>query len=535
MAQHEGTPRPMADRAVEGAPPRLRAALPRPHELLAALGAARPAIGLTAAVAAVFLVHLPVLGNYFFNDDVVPLAEIASRSTPGYLKDLFLLDDLTPNWRFLTGLAYLAEYRTAGLDPFPYLLVNVLVHTATVALLFWLLWRALDAVLPAFFGATLFGLTAAHVPTVGQVTAFNNVFAAFFLMAALVTLYEGLERRRLPFWLAASVLCFAGAIAANESSAVSAPVLGLIVLWKLPQRDGWWRDGRTWLRVALVSAPFALLGIAAVAGFAACGCTEADLYDGEHIVSNLWQYLGRLLYPVGLDIPGNVSAAHSVAGPVVLVLALLAIARGPALGRIAAVWLLLAIAPYVPVGLWSAARYDYLAAAPFSVLAAVYAWELGRYATRLAPAAAAALALLAVAGVSLAAWQGFEQNQAFADATGRWRSFVRALETSGLDPEPGSTVYVRGGPVTEPLAQCAVVPAIGTLLWGDVKLFSYTEADLPSYRIKPGYGVSVFEYTDGRFVPVPEAPPGDSSARPLPFVDPEAEGNLCRLDVPLAQ
>ena len=58
-----------------------------------------------------FAVQAPVLGHYFFNDDFVPLADIATRSTGGYIKDLFLLRDLTPNWRFLTGLFYLVEYR----------------------------------------------------------------------------------------------------------------------------------------------------------------------------------------------------------------------------------------------------------------------------------------------------------------------------------------------------------------------------------------------------------------------------------------
>ena len=526
----------MADRAVDKEALRARAGLAtRPEELLSLARAYWPAIGLAAALAAVFFVHLPVLDNYFYNDDVVPLGDIASRDASGYIKDLFLLRDLTPNWRFLTGLVYLAEYRAFGLDAFRYMLVNVLVHTATVGLVFWLLWRVIGAVWPAFLGATLFGLTAAHVPAVGQVTALNNVLAAFFLMAALVALYEGLERRRLPMWLAASPLCFALAIAANESSALSAPVLALLVLWKLPEGDGWLRDGRTWLRIALASAPFAVLGAAALAGFGACGCTEAELYERDHLVGNVWLYFGRLLYPVGLEAPGDLGTAHLVAGTFVLALALLALVRGPAFGRIAAVWLFLALTPYLPLGLWSASRYVYLAAVPFSVLAAVYVWELGRYATRLAPAAPALLAFLALGGVALAAWQGFEQNRAFAGDTGRWHALVTSIEASDLDPAPGSTVFLRGGPVTDPFAQCAVLPALGELLWGDVKLFSYPKDALPAYRVRPGYDVYVLDYADGRFVPAPGPSSDDPNAPLLPYVDPEASGNLCRPDVPRAR
>ena len=58
---------------------------------------------------------------------------------------------------------------------------------------------------------------------------------------------------------------------------------------------------------------------AAVAALGACRCTEAPnvLSAGEHVVGNFWIYLGRLLYPVGLEFPGRVGSAHLVAGIVV--------------------------------------------------------------------------------------------------------------------------------------------------------------------------------------------------------------------------
>jgi len=130
-----------------------------------------PGLAFLTAAGAIFLVHLPVLNHYFFGDDFVPLADIASRSTPRYIADLFLLRDETPNWRFLTGLFYLATYKTFGLNAFPFLLVSVLVHIGTAGLIFALLRRALKMVWPAALGALFFGLTPAAVPTVGQVTA----------------------------------------------------------------------------------------------------------------------------------------------------------------------------------------------------------------------------------------------------------------------------------------------------------------------------------------------------------------------------
>ena len=515
----------MADRAVDGQRPRSGAAASR-ADLAATLRAYWPAIGFALSVGAVFFVHLPVLGHYFFNDDFVPLADISQRGTWDYIRDLFVMDDLTPNWRFLTGLVYLAEYRAFGLDAFPYFLVSVLVHTATAGLLFWLLWRVLDDVWPAAFGSMLFGLTAAHVPTVGQITAFNNVLAAFLLLAAAVLLYEGLERRNIPLWLAASSICFAGAIAANESSAVSAPLFGMLAVWKLPQGDGWVRDRAVWLRVALVSLPYAALGGAALIGFGACDCTEANVYSRDDVLSNLWVYLGRLLYPIGMELPGSVHAAHKAAGGVVLAIALLALMRGPALARISAAWLVIALVPYLPLDLWSAQRYVYLASVPFAMLGAVSLRELVRATTRFAPAAPALLAFGALSAIGLLSWQTWEQNQTMAGASDRWRDLVTAIERSEIDPEAGSTVYLRGGPITDFFAQCAVMPALGQALWEDVRLFTSPPDALQPYRVRPGYVVYVFDYQDGRFVPGPP-PSNDSSAAALPHVKPETKGNLC--------
>src|SRR4029077_9407325 len=109
---------------------------------------------------------------------------------------------------------------------------------------------------------------------------------------------------------AASVLSFTAAIASNESASVVTPVLGLIVLWKATGRRAWWREPPTWLRIVLSSTPYIVLGGAALIGFGTCHCTEAQLYSRDNIIENLWLYLGRLLYPIGLEFPGHVGTAH---------------------------------------------------------------------------------------------------------------------------------------------------------------------------------------------------------------------------------
>ncbi len=528
---------PAAPSGVRAFAPRLAIAL-RLQRAVALTQGLRPGLAMAAAAGAILLVHLPVLRYYFFGDDFVPLADIASRSNWRYVRDLFLLRDLTPNWRFLTGLFYLGAYRAFGLNAFPFLLANVLVHIATSGLIFWLVRRVAGEVWPAFLAAAFFGLTAAHAPTVAQVTAFNNVLAGFLVMLAVVLLYEGLERR-LPWCTATSAFAFAGAIAANEPSAVLAPVFGLIVLWKFSDTEGWWRDRRQWARLALLSAPYAAVGAAALATLGACRCTEgASLYaGGEHLVTNVWLYLGRLLYPVGLEFPGHVGAAHVAAGITVTVLAAAALLRGPALARISVVFLLLALIPYLPIELWAASRYTYTLAIPFSLLAALLFSAVARYGVRLTPALPALVALVAFGVLGIYSWQTWEQNQAIGSRSDDWRSLVTELRDAYPELPQGSTVYVRGGPLTEFYLQCAVMPAVGEVLWGDVKLFTSLQGDLEGYRIRPGYNVYVLADQGGRLVPasVRVASAGDLTRNDLvllPQVSPEATGNLCLPDTP---
>jgi hypothetical protein len=510
-------------------------ALPRP------VGIGWPSrVGVFASAAAAvlvagitFAVYWPILSHYFYGDDFVPLADIASRGSWEYARDLLLMRDLTPNWRVLPGLYYLANYEAFGLDAFQYLLGSLLVHMATTGLIFLFVRRATGATWPAFLAGAFFGVTAAHVPTVGQVTAFNNVLATFFVMAALVLLYESLEREGSLWWFVPSVLAYGGAIASNESTAALAPVFALVVVWRLTATSlAGTPDVK---RAAGYSAPYIVLGFVALATFGLCGCTEAEetWAFGANVNGNLWIFSGRLLYPVGLEPAGDPGAAHLIAGLCVAALALIALIRGPALARTSVVFLLLALLPYLPLDSWTAPRYVYLAAAPFSMLAALYFWEIGRYAAHVSPVLPAALAVVAFGVLGLYGWQTWEQNQFIAHWSARWHDMVTQLQATYPALPPDSTVYARGAPITDPLTQCAVNPAAGEVLWGNAKLFTSLSGDLSPLRIKPGYHVYVADYQDGRFVPVdvPEATPAelnDAAVSLLPHVDPAASGNLCK-------
>jgi len=204
----------------------------------------------------------------------------------------------------------------------------------------------------------------------------------------------------------------------------------------------------------------------------------------------------------------------------------------------AVVFLALALLPYLPIKLWAATRYTYLAAIPFSILAAIAFAEAARYGRRLTPAVPALLAVVAFGVLGLYSWQTWTQNHQQAEVSANWRTLVTALRAAYPHVPAGSTVYIRGGPVTNELVQCAVMPALGHVLWGDSLLFTVPEGALESYAARPGYRVYVGDFIDGRIVPapVPVATAADlqrSDVQLLPHVSPAATGNLCRFDVPL--
>ena len=535
----------MADRPLEGSVDSGGAALDgpdwlatRPERFAAPGSGVWAALAFAVAAGAIFAVHVPVFDHYVFGDDFSPLADIASRTTWQYVRDLFLLHDLTPNWRFLTGLFYLGAYRAFGLNAFPFFLASVLVHSATAGLIFWLVWRVLGQVWPSFLAAAFFGLGAAHVPTVGQVTAFNNVLGAFLVMLAIVTLYEGLARGR-TWWFVASSASFAAAVASTESVALLAPVLALVALWRFSSVEGWWREPRQWARLALLTAPYVVIGGGALIALGACRCTSAaSVYaGGDHVLSNLWLYLGRLVYPIGMEFPGQIGSAHLAAGLTAATIATALLVLGPPLARICVVFLLLALIPFLPIDLWAAARYTYLAAVPFSILAAIVFAEAARFGGRLTPALPALLALAAAGVVALNGWQTWEQNEEMKARSADWEALATGLQETYPELPAGSTVYVRGGPLTDVLLQCAVLPAVGEVLWGEAKLFTFLEGDFETYRIRPGYEVFVADAMPGGFVPVnvpiaARSELGSDRFTLLPHVAPGITGNLCRPGVP---
>ena len=174
----------------------------------------------------------------------------------------------------------------------------------------------------------------------------------------------------------------------------------------------------------MIATPFAMIGGTAIITLAACECTSAaggGRYGvGMHMLDNLWLFLGRLLYPVGMEPLGELETAHKVAGPVLAAVSLVLFVRGPAAARFAVAFLILALLPFLPLKLWSAPRYVYLATIPFSMLVAVTLTEVIRISRAVSPVIPALVAFLVIGVLGLYGWQTVSQNDDFKVRTGLW-------------------------------------------------------------------------------------------------------------------
>ena len=455
----------------------------------------------------VFVVQLPAFTYFFYNDDYVPFAEIVDNGIPRYISNLILVQDITPNWRVVPGLFYLAGYETFGMQALPYHVVSMACHLATCAMLYHITRRTTGLAWAGFLSAVMFGVNPTHVFTVPQVTSMNNVQGAFFGVATLAALIEACfdRERRWPFYCAAIVL-FVLAIASNESTAMLFPVYGLAILsfWNVPpvaagrerllsnipfrDRCRAWRGNivstrtmnsfvRPFARASLLSLPFATIGVTALASFWACRCNEASSsFFGWGNARYLWQiYIGRIAWPIGaLEAPNRVSEPHQIAAIAVVVLIVFVAVWGPPLARIGGAFLIFATIPYIAVWALTAQRYTYQATAGFALLVpAVLAvvWDLA------GPRGRRALAIAGVPVIALVvgwySWQTHVQSRPFADKTEQWHRLVDDVGTAFPSVPPDSRVVVIGGDLTDVIYQFHVMPSIAHVTWNsNVRMYS---------------------------------------------------------------
>jgi tetratricopeptide (TPR) repeat protein len=251
-------------------------------------------------IVSVFLAYLPVWSAGYVWDDRLVLTANPVIVGPLGLKEIWTTGaaDICP----LTLTTFWFEHALWGLNPLPYHLVNVLLHSACAVVL-WQLLKSLR-VPGAWFGAALWALHPVEVESVAWITEMKNTESGLFYLLSIFFFVRSRSgsrpEKRMAYVL---MLLFAAMAMASKSSTVILPVVLCLCAW--------WMEGRwNWRRLielvpvflmSVVTGVFSLwsqgLRMATASETAAIPTWAERLATAGHAV---WFYLSKLLWPYPL-------------------------------------------------------------------------------------------------------------------------------------------------------------------------------------------------------------------------------------------
>lgn len=256
---------------------------------------------LFAILAVTFVVYLPSLGNGFLNwDDNFYVTDNPIVAHPT-LRGL-LTENLGGNYHPLTMASLALNYRMSGLDAGSYHWMNLLIHLANTALVFFFV-RALSGgrLWTSVVTSLFFGIHPMHVESVAWISERKDVLYAFFYLIGLLTYLRYLAGGR--GWLVATWLAFVLSVASKPAAVVLPLTLFLI---------DWFRRRPLSISVILEKIPFFAVSVAAGAlTFLAqkgVGAVHAELWSPLQKV--LFASVGTLMYVAKLFVPIHLAAVY---------------------------------------------------------------------------------------------------------------------------------------------------------------------------------------------------------------------------------
>lgn len=187
-------------------------------------------------IALTWISFLPSLRNGFTNWDdphmVVSNTMIRSLS-PENIVGVFSSFHYA-HYHPLVVLSFAVEYAIAGLDPMPYHLTNLLLHTINALLVFWLV-RALNGnLVVSSVTALLFAIHPLRVESVAWVTERKDVLYSMFFLSAMVVYVRYVQTRYLRHFFLVLLLFLLALL--SKSMAVTLPFVLLLLDYYLGRK-----------------------------------------------------------------------------------------------------------------------------------------------------------------------------------------------------------------------------------------------------------------------------------------------------------
>lgn len=213
------------------------------------------------------------------------------------------------NWHPLTWLSHMVDIELFGLNPLGHHLHNLLLHTASTVLLFWLLSKMTGAIWPSAFVAMAFGIHPLRVESVAWASERKDVLSMlFFLLTIAVYLYYIKRPGVLRYSLV--MVCFALGLMAKPMLVTLPIVLVLLDIWPLERTQTISRQAirKSILYLITEKIPMLLLVIAS------CAVTYTVQKTGGSVnaislqtrilnaLSSYIAYLGKIFWPRNLAV-----------------------------------------------------------------------------------------------------------------------------------------------------------------------------------------------------------------------------------------
>jgi len=380
------------------------------------------------------------------------------------------------NWHPLTWISHMTDETVFDGHPAGHHLVSLLLHAASVVVLFLWLQRATGALGRSAFVAALFGVHPLHVESVAWVAERKDALSTLFWFLAILSYVRWIETREPGRRAAVVVLAAAGLLA--KPMLVTLPLtLLLLDVWPLGRLPlgspratvlrAWPLIVEKWPLIALSLASTVVTFLVQRAG-GAVGSLERyppGLRAANAVVAYV-AYLRKMLWPSDLAVfypypAGGVPAARVLGGLAVLV-AVTAIAFGARYRRpyllVGWLWFLGTLVPViglVQVGIQSMAdRYTYV---PLVGIFIAAAWGLTEIAERAgAPAGGRSTRWLYVPAlvlVLLLDTRTRAQVRTWRDSESLFRNAVAVTESNGESHLDLGIALVESGRVEEAIAE----------------------------------------------------------------------------------
>ena len=246
--------------------------------------------------------YFPALSAGFIWDDLILTRATPLHTWSGLAQIWFGSHELNQYeahyWPLLYTLFWL-EHKLWGLAPLGYHLVNLLLHTGVVLLLWRLLWRL--GVPGAWFAAAVFAVHPLHVESVAWVIGRKDILATLFYLSSVLAYIRCVEtprgeRRGGPYLLAVALF-----VLGLLSKSITITLPAALLLWH------WWRHGRVTLADFSRTLPFFLVGLGITLaeyvyyiGNQPTAFAYSPLERGLIAARALAFYAGKLLWPAGL-------------------------------------------------------------------------------------------------------------------------------------------------------------------------------------------------------------------------------------------